>query len=67
MGELVDARHLFAGNAKMSKKQAAAYLERTPRWVELRMRDAGLPFWREGHRVWFSREQLDAWRQRALA
>lgn len=60
MGDLIDARHLFAGTDRMSKKHLALYLERTPRWVELRMHE-GLPYWREGRRVWFSRKDVDDW------
>lgn len=60
MGELIDARRWFAGPVRMSKKQLSLYLERSPRWVELRMRE-GLPHWYEGRRVWFSRTDVDDW------
>lgn len=61
MGEVIQAAHRFAGSSRMSKKQAALYLGVTPRYIELRMKDAGLPHWHEGRRVWFSRGDLDLW------
>lgn len=47
----------------VGKRRAARYLGRSTRWVELMMRDHGLPYARDA-RGWaqFDLEALDAWR-----
>ncbi len=50
----------------VSKREVKDFLGRSERWIELRMKDAGLPFYREpnGRSVSFRLSEIDAWRKR---
>jgi hypothetical protein len=45
----------------LTKKQAAAHLGRSTRWVELRMAEDGLPYRRVKRVCMYRRSELDAW------
>lgn len=46
---------------KLTKKRLALVIGRTPRWIEMRMRDAGFPHHRRGRFVEFSLDEVTAW------
>lgn len=54
---------LAPGDLKLTKKRLALVIHRTPRWIEMRMRDDGFPHHRKGHRVFFWLSEVVAWWQ----
>jgi len=56
----VPARHL---EPWVSKKQLAAHLGRSTRWVELAQRDRGLPYLKEGQHgtCWYRISLVEGW------
>lgn len=60
MGDLVAFPNRPRG-LRLPKRRLALMIGRTPRWIEMRMRDAGFPHHRRGRFVEFSLDEVTAW------
>jgi hypothetical protein len=60
MGDVIPLRP-GAPEPYMTKRQAATYLARSTRWVDLRMRDSGLPFRKVAGQCLYRASEIDAW------